>query len=46
MDENRWAELVGSFVGWFLEHESSDDRLYEILCEEIGMTQEEPRLLR
>lgn len=39
--EERIVELLGNFVGWFLDHQTSDEGLYRDLHVEIGMTKEE-----
>ena len=39
--EERQIELLNNFVGWFLDHQTSDEGLFRDLHVEIGMTQEE-----
>lgn len=43
MTDKRKMELLGSFVGWFLDHQTSDEGLYRDLHVEVGMTKEEMR---
>ena len=39
--EERQIKLLNNFVGWFLDHQTSDEGLFRDLHVEIGMTQEE-----
>lgn len=41
MTDKRKMELLGNFVGWFLDHQTSDEGLYRDLHVEIGMTKKE-----
>lgn len=41
MSEERMAELLGNFVGWFIDHQTSDEGLYRDLHVQIGMTKKE-----
>ena len=41
MSEERMVKLLGSFAGWFLDHQTSDEGLFRDLHVEIGMTKEE-----
>ncbi len=41
MTEKRKNELLGNFVGWFLDHQTSDEGLFRDLHIEVGMTKEE-----
>ena len=41
LSEKRMIELLGNFVGWFLDHQTSDEGLFRDLHVEIGMTKEE-----
>lgn len=43
MTDKRKTELLGNFVGWFLDHQTSDEGLFRDLHLEIGMTKEELR---
>lgn len=38
MTDNRKSELLRNFVGWFIDHQTSDEGLYRYLHVEIGMT--------
>ena len=41
MSEERKTELLRNFVGWFLDHQTSDEGLFRDLHVEIGMTKKE-----
>ena len=41
MSEQRKNELLGNFIGWFLDHQTSDEGLFRDLHVEIGMTKDE-----
>ena len=41
MTEERQIQLLNNFVGWFLDHQTSDEGLFRDLHIEIEMTQEE-----
>ena len=41
MTDNRKTELLRNFVGWFIDHQTSDEGLYRDLYVEIGMTKKE-----
>jgi len=43
MTDERKTQLLGSFVGWFLDHQTSDEGLLRDLHVEVGMTKEELR---
>ena len=44
LTEKRKTELLQGFVGWFLDHQTSDEGLFRDLHIEVGMTQEEIEL--
>lgn len=41
LTEKRKAELLRGFVGWFIDHQTSDEGLFRDLHIEVGMSQEE-----
>lgn len=41
MTDKRKTELLGNFIGWFLDHQTSDEGLFRDLHVEIGMTKDE-----
>ena len=41
MTDRRKTELLGNFIGWFLDHQTSDEGLFRDLHVEIGMTKDE-----
>lgn len=41
MTEERRKKLLNNFVGWFMDHQTSDEGLFRDLHVEIGMTKEE-----
>ncbi len=41
MTNKRKNELLCNFVGWFLDHQTSDEGLFRDLHIEVGMTKEE-----
>ena len=41
LTEKRKAELLRGFVGWFMDHQTSDEGLFRDLHIEVGMSQEE-----
>ena len=40
MTDRRKTELLGNFIGWFLDHQTSDEGLFRDLHVEIGMTKD------
>lgn len=41
MTEERKVEIIEKFLQWMLENEQDDDELFNILHNEIGLSQEE-----